>query len=46
MLALVFTIMGIIAFVVVRTIVREDRQKALREQALLRGNVGGASPGR
>lgn len=46
LLALVFTIMGIIAFVVVRTIVREERQRAVREQALLRGNAGGAGPGR
>lgn len=46
MLALVFTIMGAIAFVVVRTIVREERQRAARDQALLRGNAGGASPGR
>jgi len=46
MLTLVFTIMGVIAFVVVRTIVREERQRAAREQALLRGSAGGAGPGR
>ena len=45
MLTLVFTIMGIIAFVVVRTIVREERQRAARDQALLKGNAGGAGPG-
>ena len=46
MLALVFTIIGVIVFVVVRTIVREERQRSAREEALLRGNAGGASPGR
>lgn len=46
MLALVFTIMGIIVFVVVRTIIREERQRVAREQALMRGNAGGAGPGR